>query len=66
MQNRIDINFDDAGYQTSVTKATEFVAFINSYVKDVKPADRIISHTIIVRKYRTLIGLIRLIYTDFF
>ena len=41
MQNRIDINFDEAGYGTAVTKATEFISFINTYVKDVKPADRI-------------------------
>lgn len=41
MQNRIDINFDEAGYITAETKATEFVNFINAYVKDVKPADRI-------------------------
>jgi hypothetical protein len=41
MQNRIDIDFDNAGYGTATQKATEFVAFLNTYVKDVKPADRI-------------------------
>jgi hypothetical protein len=41
MQNRIDINFDEAGYATATAKATEFVTLINAYVKDVKPADRI-------------------------
>jgi hypothetical protein len=41
MQNRIDIDFDEAGYATATKSATEFVAFINTYVKDVKPADRI-------------------------
>jgi hypothetical protein len=41
MQNRIDINFDEKGYNTAIKAAAEFVTLINTYVKDVKAADRI-------------------------
>jgi hypothetical protein len=41
MQNRIDIAFDEAGYQAIVKAAMDFIALINQYIRNVKPADRI-------------------------
>lgn len=41
MDNRINITFDEQGFQNTLKAATDCVTLVNSYAKEVKPDDRI-------------------------